>query len=216
VDKTSIIEASRTLFRDHGFHGTSMRDIAAALGTATSSVYNHFGSKDDILFAVLERPIIELQEQVDAALRDQVEPLYRLLAAYSTHIRYHLENQLDAQIVQSEYAWLQGENRSNIMTMRRNYQSTFEKLVQDCMDAGAFRKDDAAVVAKLLVALPASMTRWYVPSGRLSGERMLRLVLDFVCLGIAGDTFAPHYRDWCAPATPTDGPRDAPVRYGGG
>ncbi len=204
MQKNTIIEASRTLFRDRGFHGTSMRDIAAVLGTATSSVYNHFPSKDEILFAVLERPILELQERVETALRDQTEPARRFLAAYSAHVRYHLENQIDAQIIQTEYAWLQSANRALIMTMRRNYQSTFEKLVQDCMDAGVFRHDDAVVVAKLVVGLPGSMTRWYVPGGRLGSERMLGLVLDFVCLGIAGEVFAGHYRDWCARTDATD------------
>ena len=51
--QTQILQAAMRLFIDHGYHGTSMRQIAAEAGIALSGIYNHFASKEDIFLAVL-------------------------------------------------------------------------------------------------------------------------------------------------------------------
>jgi len=52
--KRKIIEASLMLFSRNGFNGTSIREIAKAVGIKGSSIYNHFENKDDILRKVFE------------------------------------------------------------------------------------------------------------------------------------------------------------------
>lgn len=51
--QAQILQAAMHLFIDHGYHGTSMRQIAAEAGIALSGIYNHFASKEDIFLAVL-------------------------------------------------------------------------------------------------------------------------------------------------------------------
>lgn len=51
--QVQILQAAMHLFIDHGYHGTSMRQIAAEAGIALSGIYNHFASKEDIFLAVL-------------------------------------------------------------------------------------------------------------------------------------------------------------------
>ncbi len=51
--QAQILQAAMRLFIDHGYHGTSMRQIAAEAGVALSGIYNHFASKEDIFLAVL-------------------------------------------------------------------------------------------------------------------------------------------------------------------
>ena len=51
--QAQILQAAMRLFIDHGYHGTSMRQIAAEAGIALSGIYNHFASKEDIFLAVL-------------------------------------------------------------------------------------------------------------------------------------------------------------------
>ena len=54
VTRERLLEVALDQFVRHGFHGTSMRQIAASAGVAVGGIYNHFGSKDDIFAAVLE------------------------------------------------------------------------------------------------------------------------------------------------------------------
>lgn len=50
---TEILQSAHQLFIRHGYHGTSVRQIASETGIALGSIYNHFSSKEEIFTAVL-------------------------------------------------------------------------------------------------------------------------------------------------------------------
>jgi len=50
-----ILDAATTVFATHGYHGGSLRDIARQLDVSLTSIVHHFGSKYELLEAVLER-----------------------------------------------------------------------------------------------------------------------------------------------------------------
>ncbi|WP_308492696.1 TetR/AcrR family transcriptional regulator [Microbacterium terrisoli] len=52
---SDILDAATTVFATHGYHGGSLRDIARQLDVGLTSIVHHFGSKDELLVAVLER-----------------------------------------------------------------------------------------------------------------------------------------------------------------
>jgi AcrR family transcriptional regulator len=62
-----LVEASR-LFAVRGFHGTSTRDIAAAVGVRQPTLYSHFESKHAILAALLDSDLRPAKARVRAAL----------------------------------------------------------------------------------------------------------------------------------------------------
>lgn len=51
--RAEIVAAAYRLFLQHGYHGTSVRQIAGQAGITLSGIYNHFASKEDIFTAVL-------------------------------------------------------------------------------------------------------------------------------------------------------------------
>ena len=58
-----ILDAAETLFAEHGFAGTAIRDIAARVGLNPASLYNHFPGKQELYEAVLDRglqPVFEM------------------------------------------------------------------------------------------------------------------------------------------------------------
>jgi AcrR family transcriptional regulator len=53
--KDLILDAAERLFAEHGFAATSMRTITSEAGVNLAAVHYHFGSKDALILAVLER-----------------------------------------------------------------------------------------------------------------------------------------------------------------
>ncbi len=61
--KEKILDEAERLFADHGFAGTSLRDITAAAGVNLAAVNYHFGSKEELIKAVFERRIGPLNRE---------------------------------------------------------------------------------------------------------------------------------------------------------
>ena len=85
-----ILDAAETLFAEHGFAATSLRDITAKAGVNLASVNYHFGSKEALLASVLERrfgPVNQArlalltQLEADDAQAPSVEGIVRALLA---------------------------------------------------------------------------------------------------------------------------------------
>src|SRR4029453_3762817 len=53
--RTRILDAAEELFMQHGFEGTSMRQLTAKAGANLAAVNYHFGSKDALMGAVFRR-----------------------------------------------------------------------------------------------------------------------------------------------------------------
>lgn len=72
-----IEEAAFNLFITQGYHGTSMRQIAAKAGLTPASIYNHFNSKEDIFTRVFvtRHPIREILPILETAQGDTAEEL---------------------------------------------------------------------------------------------------------------------------------------------
>jgi len=68
--KEKILSKSLELFAKKGFGDTSVRDIAKAVGLQPSALYNHFGSKDEILSTLLE----DLMESAIVKIFEDKEP----------------------------------------------------------------------------------------------------------------------------------------------
>ncbi len=51
--RLAIEDAAVNLFMEHGYHGTSMRQIAERAGLALGGIYNHFSSKEEIFEGII-------------------------------------------------------------------------------------------------------------------------------------------------------------------
>lgn len=79
-----IIEAALEQFTERGFEGTSMRDLAGAVGVSTAALYYHYESKDALLLALVE-PFLDSVEELlgkEAPVREFLEHYVDLLASH--------------------------------------------------------------------------------------------------------------------------------------
>ena len=85
--RDQILRAASRLFAEQGFHATSTRDIAAAVGIRQPSLFHHFSSKAEIM-AELQRLEFETSIRVfEAARRRRASAGARLFGAVFTEVR---------------------------------------------------------------------------------------------------------------------------------
>jgi TetR/AcrR family transcriptional regulator len=66
VKRSRIIDAAMQHFAENGYHAARVGDIAAALGIAKGSIFQHFGSKDGLFFEVYKRAVRSFSKYLDA------------------------------------------------------------------------------------------------------------------------------------------------------
>ena len=87
-----MLEAAGNAFAAHGFHGSSMDDIARAAGVTKPMLYRYFGSKENLYAAYLRLAGHELIERVRALETRGQSPRARLragLLAFLTYVQDH-------------------------------------------------------------------------------------------------------------------------------
>src|SRR5438876_1749922 len=67
-----ILQAAEEVLMEKGYYETSIEEIAARVGIAKGTVYLHFPSKEDLVFAIFERDMQKLAEFIDATVSSSI------------------------------------------------------------------------------------------------------------------------------------------------
>jgi AcrR family transcriptional regulator len=141
--RRQIIAAASGLFAHKGFEGTSIREIAAASGVLSGSLYYHFPSKEDLLFTVHQESLTAMRREVETAIAGVTDPWARLEEAIVAHCRILLGGSVTRAILTPpRYYNLRGVRK--LVRQRDEYEQIFARLIDelplnpDC-DRHAFR-----------------------------------------------------------------------------
>jgi TetR/AcrR family transcriptional regulator, cholesterol catabolism regulator len=172
-------EAAR-LFAERGFHGTSMGDLADALGVQKGSLYSLTGSKQELLFETMREGARAFHAALDA-IPDDAPAAERVRLALRGHLRVVAE-QLDvATVFTREWRYLEGEHREEIVAERRRYEERWRALFREGVESGDLRTDLDSAAATLLVLSAANWAYTWLLPGRDTGEladRFTAILLD--------------------------------------
>jgi AcrR family transcriptional regulator len=128
--RAQLLDAAARLFRERGFHATSMRDIARAVGMLSGSIYYHFESKEEMLLAVYQEGERRIADAVDAAVAKETAPWRRLEAACAAHLRALIAHRDYAQVmIQTTPREAGGMAAAQIRDLRRDYEQRFRELI---------------------------------------------------------------------------------------
>lgn len=180
-----ILAASIEVMSEHGYHGTSVRDIAVRAGLSPGALYHHFTSKHDVLATIMDRGIEELLSRTRAALAGAPpDPAERLRAIVDVHVLFHLEDQRGTLLGTSELRGLEEPVRRGHIAKRQQQQRMFDDVVIEGVRAGLFHTPHPLEASTAVVVMCTGVASWYKPGGRLSRVEVARryqdLALDLV------------------------------------
>ena len=161
--RTELAREAARLFAEKGYHGTSVGDIAAAMGVQKGSLYAHMDSKQDLLYEAMREGAEAFHAALDEVLEDLPAP-ERIRLALRGHLGVVAE-QLDvATVFVREWRYLEGERRDAILAERRRYEERFRSLFRDGREHGELRADlDDASAALLALSSANWAYTWLRP-----------------------------------------------------
>jgi AcrR family transcriptional regulator len=172
-------EAAR-LFAERGFHGTSMGDLAEALGVQKGSLYSLTGSKQQLLFETMLEGARAFHAALDV-VPERAPAVERIRQALRGHLGV-VADQLDvATVFTREWRYLDDEHREEVLAERRRYEERFRALFREGVEAGELRTDLDAGAAALLTLSAANWAYTWLSPGRDTDEladRFTAIIVD--------------------------------------
>ncbi len=178
--KSELTRQAARLFAERGYHGTSIDQLAKAMGVQKGSLYAHIASKQELLYVTMREGADAFHGALDA-IDERLPASEKIRLALRAHLRV-VSEQLDvATVFVREWRYLEGEHREEILEERRRYEERFRALFREGRELGGLRTDldEAAAALLALSALNWAYT-WLAP-GRDTDEladRFYALLVD--------------------------------------
>ncbi|WP_127110434.1 TetR/AcrR family transcriptional regulator [Pararhodobacter zhoushanensis] len=175
-----LLSAAARLFHRQGFAATTVREIGAEVGILSGSLFHHVKSKEDMLFAVMERVISAMHDALRAELASASDPQTRLRALISVELRYLHGPAADATgVLFHEWRALSEARRAVLLDGRSAYFALWQQVLTDAQTAGLTTLDPTMLRQFLHGAL-AWTSFWYKPGGALDLEALTDQALTLV------------------------------------
>ncbi|MEX2282262.1 MAG: TetR/AcrR family transcriptional regulator [Gemmatimonadota bacterium] len=181
--RAEIVHAALSAFREHGFHATSLDDIANRLGIRKAALYHYFTDKDTLLFECHRESLAELDRIILLSARPGQGPAERLAYLLSEHVRI-MTDTLEGSPLAFEVPALPPVLRAPIVAGRDRYERKLRELVAAGIAAGEFRAVDPKVVVFAMLGSINWIARWYRPDGQIKGDDLGQHFADYLIRGL--------------------------------
>jgi AcrR family transcriptional regulator len=186
-----IRRAALALFARHGYEGTSLSDIAKAVGIKTPSIYAHFVSKDDLYLAVLDWVLEEQDRLLEEALGESggktaEEKLRRLYGNIAAGYKLQLESAFYKRAVFFSPASLQSIVRERVLRLEQKLAQALRAVLEEGRRRGELGDVDTdTVVAAFLCQLDGMFLEFDLYEPELFARR-LEQVWSLFWRGVSG------------------------------
>lgn len=164
--------AAVDLFAERGFLATTIRDITGACGVTAAAFYNHFDSKEALLYAIVSEANSNLDVQIDRVVTCEQAPPQRLWSLVATLVTFNLTSPKAARVANREYGFLSPPLRGEVIEHRRRVRSQFETALGEGKTQGLLQRPSGSLETRLLaisiINLSIDSSEWYRPVGPLS------------------------------------------------
>jgi TetR/AcrR family transcriptional regulator, cholesterol catabolism regulator len=177
--RQQLLRASAKLFREKGYDGTSVRDIAQATGLQSGSWVYHFPTKQEILVAVMEEGLNDALARIEAIARRDLAPRRKFEALVRAHLDTILEPGQDfIPVVLYEWRSLEPAVMPRVTAPLKRYEAVWKSAIAELRATGDWPRR-TRIDALLLFGALNWMARWYVPGGPLDLDGLVTECVKF-------------------------------------
>ena len=148
--RQAILDAALALFAEKGYFGTSLRDVAGAVGVRESALYNYFPGKEALFEALLEAESADKTEHFSAVLEAPAADgrvLLERIAEFVLDRFVQPRQQQLYRILLSDGLRLARDGRINLIERMQSQRPRLEEVMQRLIDEGFLRDADPELLA---------------------------------------------------------------------
>ena len=184
MTREDILEAAAQIFRQKGFHGASMNDIAEAVNLQKASLYHHVTSKQEILFELLDRAVQLLLERISPIANQTLSADKKLRLMIHEYLQIVVENIDLATVLLFEHRSLDRKQHARHVPNRDKFESLWKDVLSEGGQAKLFRCTDPGLTSRALLGQLNWTITWYRPDGPLTIEQIADQYSDLLLNGL--------------------------------
>ena len=176
--KDSILDSAVKIFAQKGFELASVDDIAKQAGLAKGTLYYHFESKDELLFALIERGIDKFTGILRSNLDAGTTPRHKLEIAIETQLAFFYEYEDFCRILLTEVWRFEIKWKKHIEQIQEKYLILIKNIIEEGMLSGDFNNEldvESATTAVFSLISFASLD-WAIFHPKKSQAEMLATI----------------------------------------
>ena len=187
--REEVIETCAGVFAERGYQATTVQDLVRATGLAAGGLYHYIGSKQELLFRILDQLMEPLLEEAQGVERDGGEPveqLRRILRLWLVHIERHQSHMLvfsqERHVVEREPGWQRVRER------RDAFEAILARRVDAIRPEGSAEGQDRRLTLLALLGMVNYTPQWFQPGGRLTAEQIADRYCDMILAALGNYT----------------------------
>jgi AcrR family transcriptional regulator len=185
-NKKAIIKAEAAkLFRKKGFTASSMQDIAEAVGMKAASLYNHIGSKQEILKDLLLNIAAAFTEGILDIEASSLSGMEKLEELVNLHVDLTFKYKDSISLITGEWVHLTEPELSLYRNQRIQYEEKFLAILKDCKKENLIDKNLNLDIA--LFSILSSLHwlySWHIKNPKLGKTELAKQLKAVLLKGI--------------------------------
>ena len=173
-----ILAAAARIFREKGYHGASIRDIADSVGLLKGSLYHYIRSKEELLARLFDGALEGTVRELEKIVAREATPSDRLREMVKTYVRAVTANLDAVGLYLREWRALPAPELARLRARRRAMRALFEDVIGEGMRKREFASADAKISALAILGMCNWLFEWYRPRGRLRPEALADELAD--------------------------------------
>ena len=182
--KEVIIKKASALFRVKGYNAASMRELADSIGVEAPSLYNHIGSKSELLQAICFKIAEEFTSQLVETENSGGSKLFMIEHIIRFHIRMMLERFDEVFVANHEWKHLKEPWLSQFLHRRRDYEKRLVVMVKDGIRSNEFKKSNPYVTVLTLLSAVRGLEFWLRHKKNFSAQVLENDMVDHLLKGM--------------------------------
>lgn len=179
-----ILSEAAKLFKEKGFGGSSMRELAEKVGIEAASMYNHIRSKDEILEEICFSAGKKYDEQLTEIDKKKIAYSEKVEALIAFHVQMIIENGDAVSVLNNDWKFLNTEKLIEFKAMRNEYEKHFAELINNGIKEGSFKKVNVSVALFTILSSLRWVELWYKPSRGVTKEDLAKDISAILMNGV--------------------------------
>lgn len=172
------------IFRERGYHATSMRAIASALGMQPAALYYYYPGKEDLLFSIMDNAVDGLTMYVQEHTDPDAPAPERLRQAITAHITAIADHLDELSVFLHEMKSLSPKRRDVLQAKSARYEHIFRDILHDGIETGQFADVDPRLARFMILSACNWIYNWYKPEGAYRPRDIAEAFSDMMLHGL--------------------------------